>query len=231
MSFWQRLLVSLPRLRHEGAKEPLFDRLRGAVLKPVEPGPASKAKSADGPMSVEELKAAVKSADDKERLIGLVAAPLAALITIIVIGNLINHDPAAHLKSGAVNPRYTNPALYKDLAIVLVVMCVLVLVMAMLRKRLYLGIVLALFGLAIFNLHFYGFGVPFILAGAYFLVRAYRLNRELRVATGDLPSRPGAQGRGRGAAGPRGANKRYTPPNPSPRRSRPPKPENEKKAG
>ena len=55
------------------------------------------------------------------------------------------------------------------------------------RKRLYLGMVIALYGLAVFNLHYWGFGIPFVMAGAWLLVRAYRLQRDLRVATGDLP--------------------------------------------
>jgi hypothetical protein len=107
------------------------------------------------------------------------------------------------------------------------------LVMAMLRKRLFLGIVMALYGLAVFNLHYWGFGVPFIMGGAWLLVRAYRLQRDLREATGE-PSRPGVRGSG-GGANPRTssskANKRYTPPTASSRRSSPSKRENEQKAG
>jgi hypothetical protein len=87
--------------------------------------------------------------------------------------------------------------------------------------------------LAIFNLHYWGFGLPFILAGAWYLVRAYRLQRDLGVATGDKPARPGARRRGRGGtdtARPK-PNKRYTPPAAPPKRSRPPKPDGEQKAG
>ena len=82
--------------------------------------------------------------------------------------------------------------------------------MALLRKRLFLGIGLALFGLAVFNLHYWGFGVPFLLAGAWYLVRAYRLNQELKRLEGSgSPSRSAA----RPAMGARPRpNKRYTPP-------------------
>ena len=93
------------------------------------------------------------------------------------------------------------------------------LVTAWFRKRMYLGICMALYGLAIFNLHYWGFGIPYVLGGAWLLVRAYRLQRELREATGDRRRRRRA---GRAAApGSRrpSANKRYTPPDHGPARS------------
>jgi hypothetical protein len=93
---------------------------------------------------------------------------------------------------------------YDGLTGVLVGLSVLILVTALLRKRLFLGIALALYGLAIFNLHYWGFGVPFILAGAWLLVRAYRLQRELKEVTGPSP--------GRAAARSQQPTRRYTPP-------------------
>jgi hypothetical protein len=96
-----------------------------------------------------------------------------------------------------VNRLHVSLSLYHDLGAVLIGLSVLVLVVAMFRKRLYLGISMALYGLAVFNLHYWGFGVPFIMGGAWLLVRAYRLQRDLREAT-DEPSRPGAQRRGGG---------------------------------
>ncbi len=50
--------------------------------------------------------------DDKERLIGLIVAPIAAAIAIMVTGALIGNDPAARLADGAVNTRHVNPSLY-----------------------------------------------------------------------------------------------------------------------
>jgi hypothetical protein len=214
-------------------KTPLGDRLRSAIVKPVEPEAAATDTSSGEPSSVEELEAAVRFANDKERLIGLLAAPLAAAIGILVISALIANDPAALLKNGQVNPLHVSLSLYRDLGGVLVGLSVLTLVMAMLRKRLFLGIVMALYGLAVFNLHYWGFGVPFIMGGAWLLVRAYRLQRDLREAT-DAPSRPGARSsRDRAAARTSGPtpNKRYTPPTASTRRSAPSKRENEQKAG
>ncbi len=79
----------------------------------------------------------------------------------------------------------------------------------------FLGIALALYGLAVFNLHYWGFGVPFLLAGAWYLVRAYRLSQELKRVGGsrrvavERSEPPGQPWR----AGPRPRpNKRYTPP-------------------
>ena len=137
-------------------------------------------------LTLEELEDVVRFADDKERLIGLIAAPLAATIGILVIGALIANDPAALLKDGQVNKLHVSVSLYQSLAGVLLGLSVLMLGLAFFRKRMLLGIVMALYGLAVFNLHYWGFGVPFILAGAWLLVRAYRLQRALREATEDV---------------------------------------------
>ncbi len=40
--------------------------------------------------------------------------------------------------------------------------------MALWRKRLFMGILAAMYGLAIFNLHYWGFGVPFVMVGAWY---------------------------------------------------------------
>jgi len=152
--------------------------MRSAFLKPADsetPGDPGE------PQSVEQLQAAVRSADDKERLIGLIAAPWAAGIGILVGSELIAHDPPARLSDGLVNPLHVNVGLYHEVLAALVVLSVVMLVTAMLRKRLYLGIVMALYGLTVFNLHYWGFGVPFVMVGAWYLVRSYRLQRRRRV--------------------------------------------------
>jgi hypothetical protein len=113
-----------------------------------------------------------------------------------VISALIANDPSALLKNGQVNRLHVSLSLYHDLGGVLLGLSVLMLVVAMLRKRLYLGIVMALYGLAVFNLHYWGFGVPFIMGGAWLLVRAYRLQRDLNEATGE----PGGAKRSAGGA-------------------------------
>ena len=65
-----------------------------------------------------------------------------------------------------------------------------------------MGIALCLYGLAVFNLHYWGFGVPFLMAGAWYLVRAYRLQQELKRAEAAGPGASAAEEHGhqRGAA-------------------------------
>lgn len=207
------------------------DRLRGALLKPIEDSCASTPEASNGQRSVEELARVARSADDKERLIGLLAAPVAAAIGLLVIGALIANDPSALLKNGHVNRLHVNPSIYYDLTGVLLGLSILMLAMAMFRKRLYLGIVMALYGLTIFNLHYWGFGVPFLMAGSWLLVRSYRLQRELREMTaedGSTQSTRGSRGLKSAASTPR-ASKRYTPP--TPRRKRPSSSKTEQRAG
>jgi hypothetical protein len=144
----------------------------------------------EGPTTVEEIKEAVKRADDKERLIGLVAAPLAGVVGLLVTGSLLANDPKSY------------SSVYRVLTLSLLVLALVILASAWFRKRLYLGIAMALFGLSIFNLHFWGFGVPFLLFGAWYLVRAYRLQQKLKLAEQADP----------GGRGPTRASKRYTPP-------------------
>lgn len=225
LSLRHRLLLALPHLRRDPDKAPLSERLRSAVVKPVEPDAAAKSKAADRAPSIEELEDTVKYADDKERLIGLLLAPVAAAIGLLVIGSLISNDPKEP------NPKHVDVSVYHTLTYVLLGLAVVMLVTAYYRKRLYLGIAMALYGLSIFNLHYWGFGVPFVMVGAWLLVRAYRAQRDLREATGDSSS--GARRR-RGGTSPKAGrpqpNKRYTPRSAPPKRS-PPKPENEQKAG
>jgi hypothetical protein len=187
----------------------LLQRLRGALLKPQDPD-AAPAHPAE-PETVEELQAANRSADDKERLVGLLAAPVAAAIGFAIITALVDNDPPA-LKNGLPNSLHVSVSLYHEVFLVLLAMSVAMLVLAWIRKRLFLGIVMALYGLTVFNLHYWGFGIPFLLFGAWMLVRSYRIQQRLRLATGggDPASRSGPNP---------GGSKRYTPP--TARRRRP----------
>jgi hypothetical protein len=238
LSLWQRTLLALPRMKHVGKEAPLKERLRDAVVKPARPGEASNSKGSDGPKSVDELETAARTLDDKERLIGVLAAPLAAIITVVVIANLIANDPVARLKNGSLNPRHVSVSLYHELAGVLVALTVLILIMTLLRKRMFLGLAMALFGLAVFDLHGFGFGIPFILGGSWYLVRAYRIHQDQLVATGVKSARPSSPRKSGGAVGRGLPNKRYTPPTPAPARPRrmsarrtPKEPGKEQKAG
>ena len=90
---------------------------------------------------------------------------------------------------------HQSTTVYDELTYVILAMSVLILVSSLLRKRLFQGITLALYGLAVFNLRFWGFGIPFLLAGAWYLVRAYRLQQALKRAEADAPGPPRPNGR------------------------------------
>lgn len=162
----------------------------------------------EGPQTVEELEAASSSLDDRERLIGLAAAPLAGIAAIIV--------------ASSYGSKSTTHATSVDSTLVLVLfgLALATMALAWFRKRLFLGIVLALFGLSVFNLHYWEFGVPFLLIGSWYLVRAYRISQKLKLARSG-----GAAGTG-GPSGRAQPNKRYTPPTAPPR---PPMPNGAKK--
>jgi hypothetical protein len=226
LTFLQRVLVSLPHMKRTKDKQPIGDWMRRTFMKPEDPD--SPKREPEVPGSVEEIQETVKRANDKERAIGLIAAPLAAGIGFLVVHALVVNDPPQHLKSGALNRLYVNPSLYDDVFLVLLILSLVMLGMAMWRKRLFLGIATALYGLAIFNLHYWGFGIPFVMVGAWYIVRAYRLQQQLRRATGDLPSGLGARRsraheNGNSYSVRPGANKRYTPRSPSSSRAVRPK--------
>ena len=168
----------------------------------VQPDAIESDKAAVDDRSVEELQEAISRSDDKERAIGLIAAPLAALIGIIISSATITNAKNLHQST----------TVYVELTYVILGMAVLILVASLLRKRLFQGVTMALYGLAVFNLRFWGFGVPFLLAGAWYLVRAYRLQQALKKAeAADAPPRPKGVNPSSNAPRPR-RNKRYTPP-------------------
>ncbi len=178
-------------------------RFQTAIVKPDDPD-SPKRKTAEPERSVEELEAEIARADDKERNLGFIAAPIGAVVALLISANLINHAKSLGQST----------TVYQTLTFVLLGMVVLILVTSWLRKRLFMGILLAMFGLGIFNLRFWGFGIPFVLAGAWLLVRAYRLQKKLRLAGGGSKSAYGPPNSRLPSAGgilPR-PNKRYTPP-------------------
>ena len=172
-------------------KPSLTERFTRAVIK----ADSRPTPEADSLQTVEELEEAVAHADDTERLIGLAAAPLAGLVAILVVSSL-----------GAKSGKHTS-SVDSTLTLVLFGLALVMLVSAWFRKRFFLGVACALYGLSIFNLHYWGFGVPFLLIGSWYLVRAYRVSQKLkRAKEDDGPS--GSTGPARRAA----PNKRYTPP-------------------
>jgi hypothetical protein len=185
-------------------------RFQTAIVKPDDLE-SPKGKASEPVQSIGELEAAIARADDKERAIGLIAAPVGAIVGLLITANLINHAKSLDQST----------SVYQTLTFVLLGMAVLILGMAWFRKRLFLGILLAMFGLGIFNLRFWGFGIPFLLAGAWLLVRAYRLQKKLRLAGGGSKSTYGPPNSRLPSAGgvlPR-PNKRYTPPTEKQKRS------------
>lgn len=183
-------------------KPSLSERFTRAVIR----ADSAESKVDEGPGTVEEIELAIARADDKERLIGLIAAPLAG-----AIGLLVAQSTAAHGTTKAAS------STSQVLALSLLVLAAVMLASAWWRKRLYLGIAMALYGLSIFNLHFWGFGIPYLLFGSWYLVRAYRLQQKLKLAKGD-----GTTGGTGGPAKRATPSKRYTPPVTGP--AKPPKP-------
>jgi Ca2+/Na+ antiporter len=168
----------------------------------VQPGTEPDRSIGADERSVEELEGAIARSDDKERAIGLVAAPLAAIVGIVVGSATIDHAKSIH----------QSVTIYNELTYLLLGLSVLILVTSLLRKRMFQGMTMALYGLAVFNLRFWGFGVPFVMAGAWYLVRSYRLQQALKRAEADAPSQPRRNGtRPANGSRPR-SNKRYTPP-------------------
>jgi hypothetical protein len=179
----------------------LWERLKYSMVRPDDD---PKEKEVEEIRPVEEIEADISRSNDKERAIGLVAAPVAALIGLIISSASINYAKT-HNQSTAV---------YDKLTYVLLGLAALILLTSWLRKRLFQGITLALYGLAIFQLHYtyFGFAAPFLLAGAWYLVRAYRLQQELKRAEAAGPGAPRPKGTSSAAAPRPRRNKRYTPP-------------------
>jgi hypothetical protein len=185
-----------------GSGAPRLTRWQRLKYTFIEPDTSEKSEAVADDRSVEELEHDIRVSDDKERAIGLVAAPLAAIVGIIISSATIQNAKNHH----------DSTTVFVELTYVILGMAVLILVSSLLRKRLFQGITLALYGLAVFNLRFWGFGIPFLLAGAWYLVRAYRLQQALKKAE----AAEGPAARPKGTPGPGGGrprpNKRYTRP-------------------
>lgn len=182
LSLGQRALLRIPRVkRSDEHKEPISDWARRNFLKPEDPN--AKPKAPEVPEDVDELEDLVKRANDKERAIGLIAAPVAAAIAFTVIHVLSLQRK--YSKPGVLNSQYISQSTLADLFIVLIVLAFGMLLFSLLRKRLFIGVACGLYGLAIFNMHYWGFGIPFVFVGAWYMVRTYRFQRSLRLANGE----------------------------------------------
>jgi hypothetical protein len=173
-----------------------WERLKYTLVRADEE-PHDKSRTED--RAVEDIEEDIRRSNDKERAIGLAAGPVAALVGIVISSSSIDYARTHH----------ESLQTFETLTYVLLGLAVLILVSSMMRKRLIQGITMALFGLAVFNLRYWGFGIPFVLAGAWYLVRAYRLQQELKRAEAGSTAAPRTKGAATGAR-PR-PNKRYTP--------------------
>jgi hypothetical protein len=179
------------------------------VLKPTvaAENATGKRSDIDQPTTIDEIEALSKRANDKERLVGLLVAPVAAGIGFLVTASLVANDPKALYANGQPNPHHGNPSVYFQFGLLSMALAIAMLAMAWFRKRTFLGIASAMYGLSLFNLHYWGFGVPFIMIGSWYLVRAYRLSEKLKRAKAD-----GITGTGPSMAAKPLPSKRYTPP-------------------
>jgi hypothetical protein len=222
-------------------------RFKDAMLKPKpEPprAPGAKAPTKDDPYpekSSAELRQWIKTLDDQERLFTLLAAPLAAALTIVSMVVGLEHSRTttttthtAHAAHAATTT--TSPETVVILGVVSLVFAIAVLVSGLLRRR----------SFAIFSLLFVGFGVesglgilgilPFWGLALWMFFRSSKMQRAL-TTRGDHPRQVRARerraaGRTSGAGGGRTAtaagragrrpaasagstpSKRYTPPKP-----------------
>src|ERR1700734_1507352 len=180
-------------------KMTLWERVRYSMVRPDDD---PKEKEVQEIRPVEEIEAEIARSNDKERAIGLVAAPVAAFVGLIISNASVNYAKTHDMST----------SVYDKLTYVLLGLAVLILLTSWLRKRMFQGITLALYGLAIFQLHYtyFGFAAPFLLAGAWYLIRAWRLQQELKAAEAAGPQAPRPKGATTNAAAPRPRrNKRY----------------------
>jgi hypothetical protein len=198
-------MPSSPAAEDHGADDaPRMTRWERLKYSMVRPDDDPKEKKALETRPVDEVEAEISRSSDKERVIGLIAAPVAAIVGLVISSASVNYAQSHNQSTGV----------YEKLTYVLLALAVLILLSSWLRKRLFQGITLALFGVAIFQLHYsyVGFALPFILFGAWYLLRAYRLQQELKRAEAAGPGAPRPKA-SPGAAAPRPRrNKRYTPP-------------------
>lgn len=182
LTFWQRMKYTLVRPDDDGAPTATEER------------------------SVDELEEAMRNADDRERAVGLIAAPVSAAVSFGVITALIDRDHTPGAKVVA------SVSTLHELLLVLLALSVLMVVTALWRKRLFLGLALAIYGVSLFQLGWLGFAIPFVLAGAWYIVRQFRLQQAFRRKTEGPGGPPTRKSNGSSDGSRPRPNKRYTPP-------------------
>ena len=111
-------------------------RFTGAIsnfaLKPTvaaENGTGNASSPTEELTTVPELEAAVKRSNDKERLVGLLMAPVAAGIGFLVTTALVANDPKVP------SPHHVNPSQYTELGLLTMALALVMLGTAWFRKR------------------------------------------------------------------------------------------------
>ena len=107
-----------------------WERIKYTLVRPDD-DPTGRGAPLDD-RTVEELEEAIRRSDDKERTIGLVAAPVAAIVGIAISSASINYARAHN----------QNVHVYEELTYVLLGLAVLILIASLMRKRLFQGITL-----------------------------------------------------------------------------------------
>lgn len=191
----------------DGAPMTRWERLKYAMVKPDDDADTRPAASDE--RSAEELQYDIRYADDRERAVGLIAGPIAALISFIVV----NADISRNSQPTTAPKNFVAASTYHWVLLVFLALSLIILVSAWWRKRMAMAIALALFGVGLFQLGWLGFAVPFVLAGAWYLVRAFRLQQAFKKAESEEAGPTRSNARTSNGSKPRTrANRRYTPP-------------------
>jgi hypothetical protein len=167
-------------------------RIRDALLKP---GPATnRARPTEvlAEMSREEIAHRIKKLDDRERLLALCAAPLGAVVGILLTAITIHANPAVHQKNHVAE----STILFEGGARIL--LSGLVALAAMSRRRSLVGFALLFLGTSMGSPLF---ALPFWGLGGYLIWRVFKYQRVLTARGGaSARSRGGASARSRGGA-------------------------------
>jgi hypothetical protein len=183
-------------------------------------------------MPTSQLTSLMRKLDDKERMIAFGAAPLGAVLAIVLTVITLSHNPALHHKG------------HESAGIIIadggvgVAFALFVLVMAWFRRRSLTAFALLFLG---YSLGLIGIGIPFLFLGGYLLFRAWKVQKVL--TSRGVSTRPQRRTPDRTQRDPKSrrdsqakttsarptASKRYTPPKPPPKR--PPVAKPEKAAG
>jgi hypothetical protein len=183
-------------------------------------------------MPTSQLTSLMRKLDDKERMIAFGAAPLGAVLAIVLTVITLSHNPALHHKG------------HESAGIIIadggvgVAFALFVLIMAWFRRRSLTAFALLFLG---YSLGLIGIGIPFLFLGGYLLFRAWKVQKVL--TSRGVSTRPQRRPPDRSQRDPKSrrdsqakttsarptASKRYTPPKPPPKR--PPVAKPEKAAG